>query len=91
MSERRDRIEAKLRDELAASEIEVVDESHLHAGHAGPREGGGHFRVTVVSEQFAGLSRIQAQRLIYQILEAEMKGEIHALSISARAPRASSS
>ncbi|MBW2292595.1 MAG: BolA family transcriptional regulator [Deltaproteobacteria bacterium] len=87
MSERRDRIEAKLRDELAASEIEVVDESHLHAGHAGAREGGGHFRVTIVSERFAGLSRVEAQRLIYRVLESEMKDEIHALSITARAPR----
>jgi len=91
MSERRDRIEAKLRDELDASEIEVVDESHLHAGHVGAREGGGHFRVTIVSECFAGLSRVASQRLVYRVLEAEMKGEIHALSITARAPHADSS
>lgn len=88
MSERRDKIEAKLREKLSASEVEVVDESHLHAGHVGAREGGGHFRVTIVSERFAGLSRIEAQRLVYAVLEAEMKGEIHALSITARAPRA---
>lgn len=88
MSERRERIEAKLRKELNAVAIEVIDESHLHAGHAGAREGGGHFRVDVVSERFAGLSRIAAQRLIYQILAEEMKGEIHALSITARAPDA---
>lgn len=88
MSERRERIEAKLRDELDAIEIEVIDESHLHAGHAGAREGGGHFRVDIVSDRFAGLSRVAAQRLIYQILADEMKGEIHALSITARAPDA---
>ncbi len=85
MSERGARIEAKLRAELDPTEIEVVDESHLHAGHAGARSGGGHFRVSIVSERFAGLNRVQAQRLIYKILEAEMKSEIHALSITARA------
>ena len=91
MSERRDRIESKLREELAATEIEVIDESHLHAGHAGAREGGGHFRVNIVSQRFAGLNRVAAQRLVYQILETEMKGEIHALSITARAPDAGTS
>lgn len=90
MSERSDRIETKLRDELNAIEIEVIDESHLHAGHAGAREGGGHFRVEVVSERFAGLSRVAAQRLIFEILAEEMKGEIHALSITARAPDSAS-
>jgi BolA protein len=88
MSERSERIEAKLREALDASEIQVVDESHLHAGHAGAREGGGHFRLSVVSKRFEGLSRIAAQRLIYEILAEEMKSEIHALSITARAPDA---
>jgi len=86
MAERRARIEDKLRRELEASEIEVIDESHLHAGHAGAREGAGHFRVRVVSQKFAGLSRVAAQRLVYGILADEMKHEIHALSIDARAP-----
>lgn len=86
MSERRERIENKLRKELEAIEIEVIDESHLHAGHAGAREGGGHFRVRVVSERFAGLNRVAAQRLVYGILSEEMKSEIHALSIHASAP-----
>lgn len=88
MSERSDKIEAKLREALDAVEIEVVDESHLHAGHVGAREGGGHFRVSIVSERFAGLGRVAAQRLVYQILESEMKHEIHALSITASAPEA---
>ena len=91
MSDRRDRIEAKLTRELDAIEIEVIDESHLHAGHVGAREGGGHFRVEIVSERFAGLGRVAAQRLIYKTLENEMKQEIHALSITARAPDADSS
>ncbi len=86
MSDRRARIEEKLRRELEAVEIEVIDESHLHAGHAGAREGGGHFRVHVVSSKFEGLSRVAAQRLVYAIVAEEMKSEIHALSIHARAP-----
>jgi len=88
MKDRRSRIEEKLRRALDAREIEVIDESHLHAGHAGAREGGGHFRVTVISEQFAGLNRVASQRLIYGILAEEMKSEIHALSIKASAPDA---
>lgn len=84
--DRRSHIETKLRLELEASEIEVIDESHLHAGHVGAREGGGHFKVTIVSPHFAGLNRVQAQRLVYKILEDEMKSEIHALSIKASAP-----
>ena len=86
MSDRRSHIENKLRLELNASEIEVIDESHLHAGHVGAREGGGHFRVTIVSQRFAGMNRVQVQRLVYKVLEDEMKSEIHALSINASAP-----
>jgi len=86
MSDRRARIEAKLQRELEAIDIEVVDESHLHAGHAGAREGGGHFRVRIVSRAFEGKNRVAAQRLVYGVLADEMKSEIHALSIDARAP-----
>ena len=89
MSTRAERIEAKLRDRLAASHVEVVDESHLHVGHPGAREGGGHFRVIVVSERFAGLAPVAAQRLVYEALADEMGGEIHALSIRARTPESS--
>ena len=80
--DRRTRIEAKLRDSLAASFVEVVDESHLHAGHAGARSGGGHFRATIVSDRFEGLSAVAAQRLVYGALAAEMACEIHALSLT---------
>ena len=84
--DRRARIEARLREALAATHVEVVDESHLHAGHAGARSGGGHFRATVVSERFAGLSKLAAQRLVYGALAEEMKGEIHALSMTTMTP-----
>lgn len=87
MSEsRRDRIERKLRERLDAVHVEVLDESHKHAGHAGAASGGGHFRALVVSPRFEGLSRIAAQRVVYQALDDEMGGEIHALSIRALTP-----
>ena len=84
--DRRARIEAKLRERLSASHIEVLDESRLHAGHAGAAAGGGHFRATIVSQRFDGLSRLAAQRLVYQILSEEMKGEIHALALKTFTP-----
>ena len=84
--DRRQRIEEKLRAELEAEHVEVVDESHLHAGHAGARSGGGHFQATIVSDRFEGLSKIKAQRLVYQVLAEEMTGEIHALSMSTWTP-----
>ncbi len=80
-SGRRERIEQKLRDRLEALHVEVVDEGHLHVGHAGAASGAGHFRATIVSEKFAGLSRVAAQRLVYETLADEMGGEIHALSM----------
>ena len=64
--DRRSHIEARLRAALAASHVDVADESHLHAGHAGAASGGGHFRATIVSERFAGLSRVARQRLVYE-------------------------
>jgi BolA protein len=85
-AERKARIEAKLRERLGASQVEVVDESHLHAGHAGARGGAGHFRVLIVSSRFKGLSALAAQRLVYDALSDEMGGEIHALSIRTRTP-----
>ena len=79
--DRRSAIERKLRAGLEASFVEVIDESHLHAGHAGARSGGGHFRTTIVSDRFEGLSAVAAQRLVYALLADEMGGEIHALSM----------
>jgi len=84
--DRRAYIEEKLTRELEAVEIEVVDESHLHAGHAGARSGGGHFRAKIVSRHFEGLTKVQAQRLVYGILAEEMKSEIHALSMTTSTP-----
>ncbi len=82
----RARIEAKLRERLAARHVEVHDESHLHRGHVGAAGGGGHFRVTIVSERFEGLSLQRSQRLVYEVLSEEMKGEIHALAMKTMTP-----
>jgi BolA protein len=81
ISDRRARIEAKLRERLEAVHAEVTDESRLHTGHPGARSGGGHFRASVVSRRFEGLSRVEAQRLVYDALADEMGGAIHALTI----------
>lgn len=84
--DRRTRIEKKLARDLDVSHVEVVDESHLHAGHEGARSGGGHFRATIVSARFEGLSKLEAQRLVYGILAEEMVGEIHAFSMTTLTP-----
>jgi len=66
--------------------LEVQDDSHLHAGHAGAREGG-HYTVRLVSERFAGLSRVARHRLVYDALRELMHQGIHALVIDARTPQ----
>ena len=78
-------IESTLRTALHPTELVVQDDSHLHAGHAGAREGR-HYTVRLVSERFTGLSRVARHRLVYDSLESEMRSGIHALVIDARAP-----
>ena len=80
-------IESKLRATLAPDQLEVVDESDHHRGHAGWREGGeSHFRITVISGAFVGQSRIERHRQINAILADELSGPVHALSIKALTP-----
>lgn len=87
MNEQRvERIRERLLDVLEPELLEIEDESHLHAGHAGARDGRGHFRVTVVSEAFTGLTRIGRHRLVYEAVGALMATDIHALTIQAFAP-----
>lgn len=87
MSERVAQIEQRLRAGLAPLRLEIVDESALHAGHAGAREsGGGHFAVTIVSAAFAGQSLLARHRLVYDALGEVLRREIHALSIRALSP-----
>jgi BolA protein len=84
----RDAIKSRLRDSLAASHVEVVDESHLHVGHAGAKSGGGHFRAIIVSDRFEGLSRVKAQQLVYAAMAEWMGREVHALSMQTFTPEA---
>ena len=83
---RADRIVGELRKALHTDEVELIDDSHLHAGHAGAREGKGHFRVRVVSADFAGLRTLQRHQLVYRSLGELMHTDIHALSITALTP-----
>lgn len=85
-AERIEKIRACLSDEFSPNELEVIDESHLHAGHAGAKSGLGHFRVHITSARFSGLSRIQSHRMIYDALGNLMKTDIHALSVVASTP-----
>ena len=81
------RIEAKLLAELQPRRLDIVDESHKHAGHAGWQPGGEtHFQVAVVSDAFAGQSRIQRQRMVYRILAEELAGRLHALQLTTLTP-----
>ena len=77
----------KLTEALAPTRLAILDESHRHAGHAGARpEGETHFRIEIISEKFAGLSRIERQRLVHQVLAAELAGRVHALSLATQTP-----
>ena len=85
MSVTASQIETALHAALQPSAIDVGDDSHLHAGHAGAREGR-HFHVRIVSARFIGLSRVARHRLVYDSLQRLMPQGIHALAIDARAP-----
>ncbi len=71
---------------LEPSAIEIIDDSAKHAGHAGARSGGGHYRLSIVSPRFAGCRTMERHRLVYDALGPLMKREIHALSITAKSP-----
>ena len=79
-------MEARLRAALQPSELQLLDESHLHAGHAGALTGKGHFAVRIVSEQFRDKLPLARHRLVYAALGELMETDIHALHIDAQAP-----
>ena len=82
-----DQIRQKLAEALSPVELDVIDESARHAGHAGARpEGETHFWVRIVSRNFEGLNRIARQRCVHAILEDELRTRVHALSIDAKTP-----
>jgi BolA protein len=80
------RLEQRLRTALDPSGLEIIDDSHRHAGHAGAADGRGHFTVIVVSERFAGLPVVRRHRLVYEAVGDMMTTDVHALSIQALAP-----
>jgi BolA protein len=81
------RIREKLNEALQPTRLDVVNESHLHAGHRGsPGTGESHFRVLVVSPAFTSKSRVDRHRMINDALAAELKDSVHALAIKAYAP-----
>lgn len=84
MSDRIERIRETLTKALSPTELDIIDESHLHAGHAGARSGKGHFRVHITSAAFNGQSMLEQHRLVYEVLDEMMKTDIHALSVKSR-------
>ncbi|MFC0152951.1 BolA family protein [Xanthomonas dyei] len=81
-----ERIRQALQSALSPTELEVVDDSHRHAGHAGARDGRGHFNVRVVSAVFVGKPPLARHRAVYAAVGEMMQTDIHALSIEAIAP-----
>jgi len=79
-------IKEKLTTVLTPTHLDIIDESHKHAGHAGAQAGGGHFLVTIVSPQFTGKSLIERHRMVYAAVGELMNTVIHALSINAQTP-----
>lgn len=83
-----DRIE-QMKQQLAAlhpESIEIVDESHRHAGHAGAKAGAGHYLLQIISPDFTGKSKMARHRMIYSALAEMMERDIHALTIDAKTP-----
>ena len=80
-------IQRKLSEALAPSRLDIVDDSARHAGHVGARpEGESHFTVEIASAQFAGLSLVARQRLVYKVLADELRTDVHALALKTLTP-----
>ncbi len=78
--------EQDLHKAFSVDRLQIEDESHLHAGHAGAASGGGHFKLTIVALEFKGLSLVARHRAVYAALKRHIPIEIHALTINAIAP-----
>ena len=85
-ADRTERLEARLRAALQPARLEVVDDSHMHAGHAGAADGRSHYSVRVVSQWFSGQPVVRRHRLVYDAVGDMMETDIHALSIQALTP-----
>ena len=91
MSESRiERIRSRLEEAFAPQKLEIFDDSHLHEGHAGAKEGKGHYRVQIISDSFDSTRPIERHRMVFQALGDMMQTDIHALSVSALPPSSSS-
>jgi BolA family transcriptional regulator, general stress-responsive regulator len=86
ISPRIERMRLQLNTDLQPQALEIVDESHLHAGHAGARDGKGHYSVRIVASCFSGLRPMSRHQLVYRAVADMMLTDIHALSIVALAP-----
>lgn len=82
-----EQIGAKLREALEPQRLEVRNDSHQHAGHASsPGTGSSHYTVTIVSDRFEGMGRVERQKMVYRILAQELEGPVHALALVTRTP-----
>jgi len=84
--ERRKEINRRLKEAFAPESLGVEDESYLHEGHEGAKDGRGHFRVLIIAEIFEGRSMVDRHRMIYRVLDEMMRLDIHALAIDAWSP-----
>ena len=78
-----------MRDKLSGLDpvsVDIIDENHKHAGHAGARDGGGHYLLKIITPKFAGMTTMARHRMIYSALGEMMKRDIHALNIQAKTP-----
>jgi BolA protein len=83
---RDERIRAALREVLEPTLLEIDDQSYLHAGHSGARDGRGHFRVRIVARAFMGKELLERHRMVYRAMGSLMSTDVHALSIEALTP-----
>ena len=80
-------LKRKLEQAFAPAALEVIDESHLHAGHSGAHPSGeSHFRVRIVSQAFAGATRVARHRMVNEVLAEDLRTRVHALAVEAKAP-----
>ncbi|GAA5101198.1 BolA family transcriptional regulator [Wohlfahrtiimonas larvae] len=84
--ERVQQIDALLRENFSPEFLEIIDDSHHHIGHAGAKNGAGHFTVKICSDAFVGKTLVQRHKMVYSALDSMMHSEIHALSIEATVP-----
>lgn len=85
-----DELQQRISAALAGATLQIIDDSHLHAGHAGASGGAGHYRVRIVHPTFAGLNRLARHRLVYDAVADWMPARVHALSIEALSPQEAS-